>query len=118
MTRESGTHTSQKRVWLVRIGACCSFPGSPDEDALAVMTSPQAAVAFTGCGKDVRWKLTQAVLSVQVNGSCVIEASNSFVWIHRDQDGANVCLGKKRKINETHKPFCPPENLVLRKEVS
>lgn len=65
------------------------------------MASPQAAVAFAGCGKDVGRQLTQAVLSVLVNGSCVIEASNGFVWIHRDQDGANVCLRKRRKDSET-----------------
>lgn len=71
------------------------MPPSPDEDALAVMAPPQAAVALAGCGKDVGWQLTQTVLAVQVNGISIIQSSDGLVGIHRDQDGADVCLEEK-----------------------
>lgn len=68
---------------------------SPDQNALAVMTPPEAAVALTGCGKNVRRQLPQAMLSIQVNGGCIVQPSNGFVGIHRNQDRTDACLQRK-----------------------
>lgn len=74
---------------------------SPDQNALAVMSPPEAAIALTGGGKNVRGQLPQAVLSIQVNGGCIVQPSNGFVGIHRNQDRTDACLkGKGRKAKQ------------------
>lgn len=65
---------------------------SPDEDTLAVVAFPDAAVAFIGHGKDVWWQLPYMVLGVKVHPLWVIQTWNLLVGVDGSQDAADVSL--------------------------
>lgn len=70
---------------------------SPDEDTLAVVPLPQAAVTLVGHGKDVRRQLPHLVLAVQVDCSAVIQARYLLVGIYCRQYRTNVGLRELKK---------------------
>lgn len=56
------------------------------------MALPDAAVAFISYGEDVRWKLSQMVLGVQVHPLQVVHSRNLLVGVHGCQDAADISL--------------------------
>lgn len=64
----------------------------PDEDALAVMALPKAAVALVGHSEDVRCNLSHVVLAVSLHGGAIVQSWDALVRVHRCNDGANVGL--------------------------
>lgn len=67
-------------------------PSLPDEDALAVVAFPDAAVAFIGYSKNVWREFPQMVLGVQVHPLQVIQTRDLLVWVDSCQDAADVSL--------------------------
>lgn len=65
---------------------------SPDEDTLAVMSLPQAAVTLIGHSEDVRRQLPHLVFAVQIHCSAVVQAADLLVGIYCCQDRTNVGL--------------------------
>lgn len=76
---------------------------SPDEDTLAVVPLPQAAVTLVGHGKDVRGQLPHLVFAVQIDCSAVIQARYLFVGIYRCQDRTDVGLREMKKQTESER---------------
>lgn len=66
------------------------------------MTLPQAAIALISRGEDMGWQLSQAVLPVQVYGSCIVQTRDGLVGVDRCQDGANVRLQGENKTQQEH----------------
>lgn len=85
-------------IWYVFFIKCGS---SPDEDTLAVVSLPQAAVALVGHGKDVRGQLPHLVFAVQIDCSAVIQARYLLVGVYCCQDRTDVGLREKKKQTES-----------------
>lgn len=73
---------------------------SPDEDALAVVPLPQAAVALAGHGENVRRQLPHLVPAVQLHRRAVVQAADLLVGVDGGQDGADVGLSPRFKQRE------------------
>lgn len=56
------------------------------------MTFPDAAVAFVSHSENVRGKLAQMVLGVQVHPIEVVQTRDLLVGIHGCQNAADICL--------------------------
>lgn len=78
-----------------------SLSSSPDEDTLAVMSLPQAAVTLIGHSKDMRRQLPHLVFAVQIDCCAVIQASYLLIGIYCCQDRTDVGLKEilKKNIN-------------------
>lgn len=70
---------------------------SPDEDTLAVVSLPQAAVTLIGHSEDVRRQLPHLVFAVQIDCSAVVQAGYLLVGIYCCQDRADVGLREVRR---------------------
>lgn len=64
----------------------------PDENALVVVSLPQAAVALVGDGEDVGGQLSQVTPAVALHGLMRVQAGDGLVGVHRGDDGADVGL--------------------------
>lgn len=73
---------------------------SPDEDTLAVVSLPQAAVTLVGHGEDVRRQLPHLVFAVQVDCSALVQARYLLIGIYCRQDRTNVGLREVKKERE------------------
>lgn len=64
----------------------------PDEDALTVVSLPQAAVTFIGHSEDVRRQLPHLVFAVQVHCRGIVQACYLLIWIYCSKNRTYVGL--------------------------
>lgn len=55
---------------------------SPDENTLAVVSLPQAAVALVGHSEDMRRQLPHVMFAVQVDSSAIVQACYLLIGIY------------------------------------